>query len=169
MADDSAKRRSSSPPHEHTHETTNDTTGTNGSRSRDHGVVSQTDSLLSVAQRIDSGARIAAVTKSHDATLIKIDPGGDTSSTQMFAVLTALRVAFPFATVTATENASSGLLQFQILVHADTEELQHAKAACREYKSLRLIRALSTGFFACGVCAYAVLLYAALINLEFVV
>ena len=173
MDADSAQRRSSSPTRDCANGVENSTGGANVLRARTapahSGVVSQTDSLLAVAQRIDSGARIAAVTKCHDSTLVKIDPGSDTSSTQMFAVLAALRVAFPFATVTAVESASSGLLQFQILVHTDTEELRHARDVCRQYGSMRLLRALSTGFLIGGICAYGALLYAALINLEKVV
>lgn len=157
-------RRSSSPTHENGQE------HVNGARAHSRGSASsQAASLLAVARRIDSGSAITAVTKCRDCTLVKIDPSADTSHTSMFAILTALRMAFPFATCTAVESASSGLLQFHIILHAETDELQHAKDACRDFKAMRALRALSTGFFVGGLCAYGALLYTSVITLEAVV
>ena len=158
MSEESEQRRSASPP-------PSERNGTNGSAARGP-AHAQSTSLLSVARRIDSGAKIVAVIKSHDATLVKIDPTADLGSTSMFALLTALRVAFPFATVTATESAASGLLQFHVLVYNESDELQHAMDLCRDYRSMRLLRAVSTGFLVGGLCAYGALLHASMINLE---
>lgn len=125
-------------------------------------------SLIAVARRVDAAATIAAVTKSHESTLVKIDPGPDAGTTTTLATLAALRVAFPFATVTATESFTSGLTQFHILLHTNTQELQHAKEMCRDRRSMRTLRALSNTFAVAGLCAYGALLYASVIRPDLV-
>ena len=120
--------------------------------------------LLAVARRVDSDASIAAVTKSHESTLIKIDPGPYSSTPVTLATLAALRVAFPFATITAVESYATGATQFMVLLHTNTEDLRHARELCRERCSMRALRALANTLAIAGLCAYGALLYATAVD-----
>lgn len=120
--------------------------------------------LLAVARRVDSEASVAAVTKAHESTLVKIDPGPNSGTSISLATLAALRVAFPFATVTAVESYATGCTQFHVLLHTNTEELRHARELCRERRSMRAMRALSNMLLISGLCAYGALLYATAID-----
>lgn len=127
------------------------------------------NTLLAVARRVDAGATISAVTKSHESTLVKIDPSPDAGTTMTLATLTALRVAFPFATVTTVESFSCGSTQFQILLHTDTQELRHAKEMCRDRRSMKTLKALSNVLAVAGLCTYGALLYATVIRPDAIV
>ena len=123
-------------------------------------------SLLTVARKVDGGATIAAVTKSHESTFVKINPGPDSGTTTTFATLAALRATFPFATVTAVESFASGLTQFHILIHTDTHELRSAKELCRDRTSMRMLTAASNLAAVFGLCTYGALLYGSVIRPE---
>lgn len=151
----SSERRSASPTHP-----TEDTPSTNSPAHV------QSMNLLTVARKVDAGATIAAVTKSHESTLLKINPGPDSGTTITLATLTALRFAFPFATVTAVESFSSGTTQFHVLIHTDTHELRSAKELCRDRKFMKMLKTLSNMFAVLGLCTYGALLYATVIRPE---
>ena len=121
----------------------------------------QAASLLAVAKRIDAGASIAAVTKSYDSTLFKIDPSADAGAALTLATLSALRISFPFATTTAVENVATGSTQLHTYLHTNTEDFRHAQETCRTKRSMRFLKSVSNGFFVIGLCSYAALLYAA--------
>lgn len=122
-------------------------------------------SLLAVAKRVDSDASIAAVTKAgDDTTLIKIDPGAEAGTAKTLATLAALRVAFPFATVSALECHSTGNTQFQVILRTNSEELRHAKEVCANFRSMKILNSLSNTLGVCGLCTYAALLYATAIR-----
>ena len=151
-ASEAHDRRSSSPP-----------------KDRPNPVHVHSNTLLAVARKVDYGARIGAVTKSRESTLVKIDPSPDAGTTTTLATLAALRVAFPFATVTTVESFSSGSTQFQILLHTDTQELRHAKEVCRDRRSMKTLKALSNALAVAGLCTYGALLYATVIRPDAIV
>lgn len=159
-----ATRRSSSPTNESDSILNRPTPVSSLSPSQQSAAQTHSDSLLAVARRVDAGASIAAVTKASASTLVKINPGPDTGTPATLATLAALRLAFPFATVTAIEDFASGSTQFQILLHTNTEELLHAKEVCRQHPSMRALKVVSNAFAIGGLCTYAALLYAALIR-----
>lgn len=163
-ASDAHDRRSSSPPKDHS----NESAAANPARPANPAHV-HSNTLLAVARKVDAGATISAVTKSHESTLVKIDPSPDVGTTTTLATLTALRVAFPFATVTAVESFSSGCTQFQILLHTDTQELRHAKEMCRDRRSMKTLKALSNALAVAGLCTYGALLYATVIRPDAIV
>jgi hypothetical protein len=167
-ASDAHDRRSSSPSKDRNSESAaaNPTSPTSPTTSPAH---VHSNALLAVARKVDGGATISAVTKSRESTLVKIDPGADAGTTTTFATLAALRVAFPFATVTAVESFSSGATEFQILLHADTQELRHAKQMCRDRRSMKTLKALSNAFAVAGLCTYGALLYATFIRHDAIV
>jgi hypothetical protein len=169
-ASDAHDRRSSSPPKDRSSESvaSNPANPANPANPTNPAHVHST-TLLAVARKVDAGATISAVTKAHESTLVKIDPSPDAGTTTTLATLAALRVAFPFATVTAVESFSSGSTQFQILLHTDTQELRHAKAMCRDRRSMKTLKALSNAFAVAGLCTYGALLYATVIRPDAVV
>jgi len=127
------------------------------------------NTLLVIARKVDAGATISAVSKSHESTLVKIDPSPDAGTTTTLATLAALRVAFPFATVTAVENFSSGSTQFQIILHTETQELRHAKEVCLDRRSMKTLKSLSNALAVAGLCTYWALLYATVIRPDAIV
>ena len=120
--------------------------------------------ILAIARRVDAGCNIVSVLKAHSSTLIKINPSQDSSSGSVLAVANCLRFAFPFATVTHVENFVSGATQIQILLHTDSAEMNAAVRVCRDYTSMRVLKALSNVFAFVGACSYATLLYATAIT-----
>ena len=166
-ASDAHDRRSSSPPKDRSSESVASKPANPANPANPAHVHSKT--LLAVARKVDAGATISAVTKAHESTLVKIDPSPDAGTTTTLATLAALRVAFPFATVTAVESFSSGSTQFQILLHTDTKELRHAKEMCRDWRSMKTLKALSNVFAVAGLCTYGALLYATVIRPDAIV
>jgi hypothetical protein len=123
------------------------------------------NSLLAVARRVDSGATISAVTKTNDSsTLIKIDPSEDAGTTKTLATLAALRVGFPFATVSALESHTTGHTQFHVILRTNTEEVKHAKEMYKDLVSMKVLKSISNALAVFGLCAYAALLYATAIR-----
>ena len=72
----------------------------------------QAASLLAVAKRIDAGASIAAVTKSYDSTLFKIDPSADAGAALTLATLSALRISFPLPRQPRSKTSPRGARSF---------------------------------------------------------
>ena len=126
-----------------------------------------TSCLSSIIHRIDRGASIDAIVKMSDgATMIRITPSCSEGSynTRFIALQAALRLSFPFDTVSAVENVSTGTIQMQILVQEASEQLQAAK---RHVKSLYSMRAMSTTsniLFLSGLVSFLMLLQHELIS-----
>ena len=119
---------------------------------------------LAILRRFNSEARITGVVGVEgDSTVVKIDPGAG-SSHQHIAAVTALRVAFPFCTVCAVENAASGETEIQILISTDGEAFKHARAHYGSFRSFRALRVASNGFLFLSLIAYVCLLHAAIIS-----
>jgi predicted RecA/RadA family phage recombinase len=121
--------------------------------------------LIVVANRIDPGAKISAVTKASDeSTLVKIDPSFDIGTAKTLATLAAMRVAFPFASVTATESYSTGHTQFVVLLKTNTEDIRNAKQLYANVGLMQILKQLSNTLALVGLCTYAALLYASAIR-----
>lgn len=117
--------------------------------------------LLAVARHVDSGATISAVTKANDSsTLVKIQSSPNIGTTMTLATLTALRVAFPFSSFSATECVASGNTQFVVILKSNIEEIRHAKQLCREFRSMKVMKIVSNGLLIAGLCCYVALVYA---------
>ena len=123
--------------------------------------------LIFVANRVDPGAKIAAVTKASDeSTMIKIDPSVDSGTATTLATLAAMRLAYPFASIAATESCATGNTQFVVLLKTNTDDIRHAKQLYQELRSMRTLKAISNTLAVCGLCTYAALLYATSINIR---
>ena len=125
-----------------------------------------TSSILSIARRVDAGCKIVSVLKAHSSTLIKINTSQESSAGSVLALANSLRGSFPFATVMTVENYVSGATQIQMLLHTYSAEMNAAVRVCRDYTSMRVLRALSNVFAFAGACSYATLLYATAITKE---
>ena len=119
------------------------------------------DALLSVARRIDSGATISAITKAPNGTLVKIVPSATCGTAVGLTMLAAVKVAFPFSSVSAVEHAATGDTELQVLVHADTQELSLACADARNLPAVYALRLLYRSVAVLAVCVYGCLLYTA--------
>lgn len=117
---------------------------------------------LAILRRFDANARVSGVVKvAGDATVVKLHPGESlTASHQHLAALAALRVAFPFCTVSAVENASSGDTEFQILVSTDGEAFRNARAHYSQLRSFRALHAASNCALLLSLVSFGCLLHA---------
>ena len=117
--------------------------------------------LLEVARRVDGLATVSAVAKtSAGETLVKIAPSSDAGTATALTALTAIKVSFPFTTVSALESAVSGTTELHVIVHGTRQEFARALAAVRERRAMKLLLALSRAAFAMGVLSYAAIVYA---------
>ena len=126
-----------------------------------------TCSLSSIIHRIDPGATIDAIVKmANGATMIRITPSCAEGSynTRFLALQAALRLSFPFDTVSAVENISMGTVQIQILVQEASEQLQVAKRHVKSLYSMRSISAISNLLFLSGLVSFIMLLQHELIS-----
>lgn len=156
----STHRRSSSPvPNE------NDTTTAPIASAASSAAHTNASNLIVVANRVDPGAKISAVTKASDeSTMIKIDPSVDSGTATTLATLAAMRIAYPFASVTATESYATGHTQFVVLLKTNTDDIRHAKQLYQDLGSMRILKSISNALAVCGLCTYAALLYATAIR-----
>jgi len=96
--------------------------------------------------------------------LIKIDPSIDAGTATTLATLAAMRIAYPFASVTATESFVTGHTQFVVLLKTNTDDIRHAKQLYQDLRSMRTLKSISNALAVCGLCTYAALLYATAIR-----
>ena len=119
---------------------------------------------LAIVRRFNANARITGVVGvGGDATVVKLNPGDGTTHQQL-AALTALRIAFPFCSVTAIESAASGDTELQILVSTDGEAFRHAKVHYAQRRPFRALRAASNAMLLLSLVSYICLLHAASIS-----
>ena len=114
---------------------------------------------LTICQGFSSQARLESVVRSGSTTLLKLDPGKDSTATKQFATLAALRLAFPFYTVSLVENQCTGNSQLQLLFCSDDIAYGHAKDYYKDYKVFKALRAISWVFAVSSVVSFACLLY----------
>ena len=114
---------------------------------------------LALCQGFDSHARLESIVKSGSVTVLKLNPGKDSAATKQFATLAALRLAFPFYTVSLVENQCTGHSQLQILLCSDEIAYEHAKDHYKEYRVFKALRAVSTTLAVSSAVSFACLLY----------
>jgi hypothetical protein len=158
------QRRSESPAHVRVRTGGGgDDVGINQAKEKSAGV-SRVESVsgyaLRICQSLEEHSRIDAVVKSGSTTVVKLNPGGvNTTANKQFAMLSALKIAFPFYTVSLVENASTGASQLQILFCSDELAFFHAKEQYKDYKVFRAIRAFSTALACASIVSFATLAY----------
>lgn len=114
-----------------------------GNGKEQNGPLSVCKAIHSFSQRIDGNCRIASVVRVGNDLLVKIQPG--TSETgSCLRLLYALRVRFPFSSVTALEDHAQQRVFVQILLHEESEECRIAKEHARSFIVMRLLKSLST-------------------------
>jgi hypothetical protein len=129
-----------------------------------NGAHADATAILVVAQKVDAGATVSGVSKLHADVLIKIAPSSDVGTATALTMMTAVKLSFPFAAVTAVENVVSGTTELHVIVYARHEKFARARAVVAER---RVARWMATGSRAClvsGVVAYGCLLYASSIK-----
>ena len=119
---------------------------------------------LAILQRFSTDARIKGVVRSENSKLVKLCPGTQGGGHTQLAALTALRMAFPFCSVSAVECAASGNTEFQILVNTDSESFVHAKRHYYEKRVFRALRLLSNTALLFSMLSFVCLLHAAAIR-----
>ena len=117
------------------------------------------DYAMNICQSVDRTARLDSVVKSGLFTVVKLDPGSEKNATKQLATLAALRLAFPFYTISLVENSITGASQLQLLFCSDEHAYTHAKDHFREYKAFRALRALSLLLAFSAVISFWCLLY----------
>ena len=139
-----------------------DSNGFNSNESHSRDEDSRVARALSLLCSFDSTARIEAVVRNVDTTLVRMTPGTESKTSTQMAALTAMRVSFPFSSVIATENVVSGETQIQLLLSSNQDAVKHAKeyyASTRAFKTLdRISNALLFG----SLFTFAILLQASL-------
>ena len=96
--------------------------------------------VLERAQTHDAHAKISSVSRRDldDATLVRVH----TSSASAMNVLSALRNAWPLATVTLVENLLSGRKEAQVLLPNEREQMEIAKRMAHENQGQALLRGI---------------------------
>ena len=124
----------------------------------------QINYALSVIRAFDATAKISAVVRRHSSTLVKLHPGTQNTTHAHLASLTALKLAFPFCSVSAVENASSGHTEFQVLISTDNEAFVRARAHYRQTRAFSALRVISNIVLATALTSFACLMHAAAIR-----
>jgi hypothetical protein len=114
---------------------------------------------LGILRRFDENSRIVSVVKNDDLHFIKLQLGADSHARTHMASLAALRIAFPFSSVSLVEEVTTGESIFQILAANNLLALQHAKDHFRDKREFRLLRALSNASALTGVAVFASLMF----------
>ena len=101
------------------------------------------ENLLNRAMALDMNASISSVSKrdADDSTLVRIRTSKDTA----MGVLSALRLAWPLATVTLVQNRLSGNTEAQVLLPNEKDQLDIAKTLANYATGQRALRVLANG------------------------
>ena len=101
------------------------------------------ENLLNRATALDMNASISSVSKrdADDSTLVRIRTSKDTA----MGVLSALRLAWPLATVTLVQNRLSGNTEAQVLLPNEKDQLDIAKTLANYATGQRALRVLANG------------------------
>jgi hypothetical protein len=125
----------------------------------DSAVHSEAEHVLLVAKRIDAGARISGVVRVDEGVVVKLTPSTDAGTATALAVLTAVRLAFPYATCTMVEDALTGATEVQVIVHAAAEEFAIARFHAGQLRVVRVLDSLAKASLIAAVTSYVTLLY----------
>ena len=92
---------------------------------------------------LDMNASISSVSKrdADDSTLVRIRTSKDTA----MGVLSALRLAWPLATVTLVQNRLSGNTEAQVLLPNEKDQLEIAKTLANYATGQKALRVLANG------------------------
>lgn len=116
--------------------------------------------LLDAARRVDAAATVSAVSKTASGeTLVKIAPSADAGTALALTALTAIKLKFPFVSVSANEHALTGSTELHVLIHGTREEFTWAMHNAKERRAMRVLHWLARSFFGMAALSYAVLLY----------
>ena len=101
------------------------------------------ENLLNRAMALDMNASISSVSKrdADDSTLVRIRTSKDTA----MGVLSALRLAWPLATVTLVQNRLSGNTEAQVLLPNEKDQLEIAKTLANYATGQKALRVLANG------------------------
>jgi len=115
------------------------------------------------AQKIDQNCRIAAVVRVRNDILIKIRPG-DSETGSCLRLLYALRLRFPFSSVTAVEDHTQQRVFVQMLLHEQAEECRIAKEHVRSMLVMRLLKSMSSLLFFSSCVSFLCMLHASTVT-----
>lgn len=114
--------------------------------------------LYGIAKQIDEGVTVDAVVKNASAaTMVRLSPS-EGGGTRFLALQTALKLSYPFDTVTVVENVSTGAVQLQVLLHPFTEQMKQARNTVKSFTSMKILTFVSKLVFACAVSSFGLLL-----------
>lgn len=119
---------------------------------------------LAILKQINYNARVTGVVRYEKSKLLKLSPGEGASAHSQMASLKALRIAFPFCTISAIESPSTGDTEFQILVSTDSETFFNAKACYSNMRFFRVLLFLSNIALLVSFLSFVCLMHAALIR-----
>lgn len=117
---------------------------------------------LVLLRGFDPSARVEAVVRTVDTTLVRMAPGSRSSASVQIAALAALRVAFPFSAATAIENSVTGETQIHLLLSSNDDAVRHAKEFYANTMPFRALDRLSNALLAAAALTFASLLQASL-------
>ena len=139
---------------------------TNGSADLGSGVVhANAAALLDAARCVDAAATVSAVAKTANGeTLVKISPSADAGTALALTALTAIKLKFPFVSVSANEHAITGATELHVLVHGTRQEFAWAIQTAKQRRSVKLLSFLSQVCFALAALSYTVLMHEAILR-----
>jgi len=138
--------------------------GTSSPKRERNGASKTCDYSLAILRKFCADSRVKGIVRSEQSKIVKLCPGSLGTGNAQMAAFAALRVAFPFCTVSAVECVASGNTEFQILVSTDSEAFLNAKRQYSETKMFRAIRFISNTSLIFSVLSFMCLLQTAAIR-----
>ena len=136
----------------------------NGHGTASGAVESEAQAVLECVKRVDVAASVSSIRRGEHGLIVKIAPSIDSGTAIALAMITAVRMAFPYSTSALVEDAMTGATELQVVLHAAREEFQNALVEVESMRFARFLNASANTAAVVALSSFACLLYAATIS-----